>query len=70
MPVPNGEEQILLPETENASEVSKSPSLDLNPDSVDGSPPVSTVYTDVGVVPEHQKNELKHLISNLEGMNE
>ena len=43
MPVPNGEEQILLPETENASEVSKSPSLDLNPDSVDGSPPVSTV---------------------------
>ncbi|KAH1229727.1 Kinesin-like protein KIN-14U [Glycine max] len=67
MPVPNGEEQILLPETENASEVSKSPSLDLNPDSVDGSPPVSTVYTDVGVVPEHQKNELEHLISNLEG---
>ncbi|RDY08423.1 Kinesin-like protein KIN-14U, partial [Mucuna pruriens] len=63
MPVPNGEEQILLP-SENASEVSKSPSLDLNPDAVDGSPPVSTVYTDVGVVPEHQKNELEHLISN------
>lgn len=68
MPVPNGEEQVLLPE--NASEVSESPSLNLNPDSVDGSPPVSTVYTDVGVVPEHQKNELEHLISNLEGMNE
>ncbi|KAH1192074.1 Kinesin-like protein KIN-14U [Glycine max] len=65
MPVPNGEEQVLLPE--NASEVSESPSLNLNPDSVDGSPPVSTVYTDVGVVPEHQKNELEHLISNLEG---
>ncbi|KAG4911207.1 hypothetical protein JHK87_057323 [Glycine soja] len=65
MPVPNGEEQVLLPE--NASEVSESPPLNLNPDSVDGSPPVSTVYTDVGVVPEHQKNELEHLISNLEG---
>ncbi|TKY52162.1 Kinesin-1 protein [Spatholobus suberectus] len=65
MPVPNGEEQILLP-SESGSEVSKSPSLDLNPDSVDGSPPVSTVYTDVGVVPEHDKNELEHLISNLE----
>ncbi|CAJ1976198.1 unnamed protein product [Sphenostylis stenocarpa] len=67
MPVPNGEEQVLLA-SENASEVSKSPSLDLSPDSdsVDGSPPVSTVYTDVGVVPEHQKNELEHLISNLE----
>ncbi|KAK7391928.1 hypothetical protein VNO78_20352 [Psophocarpus tetragonolobus] len=64
MPVPNGEEQILLPE--NASEVSKSPSLDLNSDSVYGSPPVSTDYTDVGVVPEHQKNELDHLTSNLE----
>ncbi|XP_014514884.1 kinesin-like protein KIN-14U isoform X1 [Vigna radiata var. radiata] len=67
MPVPNSEEQVLFA-LENASEVSKSPSLDLNPDSdsVDGSPPVSTVYTDVGVVPEHQKNELEHFISNLE----
>ncbi|ESW16784.1 hypothetical protein PHAVU_007G184500 [Phaseolus vulgaris] len=67
MPVPNGEEQVLSA-SENASEVAKSPSLDLNPDSdsVDGSPPVSTFYTDVGVVPEHQKNELEHLISNLE----
>lgn len=64
MPFPNGEEQILL--SENGSEVSKSPSLDLKPDSVDGSPTVSTVYTDVGVVPEHQKNELEHFISNLE----
>ncbi|QCE07396.1 kinesin-like protein KIN-14U [Vigna unguiculata] len=67
MPVPNGEEQVLFA-SENANEVSKSPSLDLNPDSDsgDGSPPVSTVYTDVGVVPEHQKNELEHFISNLE----
>jgi len=70
MPVPNGEEQVLFA-SENANEVSKSPSLDLNPDSDsgDGSPPVSTVYTDVGVVPEHQKNELEHFISNLESMN-
>ncbi|XP_061349441.1 kinesin-like protein KIN-14U isoform X2 [Gastrolobium bilobum] len=65
MIVSNGEEQILLP-SENASEASKSPSLDLNPDSVDGSPPVFTVYTDVGVVPEHEKDELQHLISNSE----
>lgn len=68
MLVSNGEEQVLLV-SENASEASKSTSLDLNPDSVDGSPPVSTVYTDVGVVPEHQKNELEHLISNLESIN-
>ncbi|XP_027364249.1 kinesin-like protein KIN-14U [Abrus precatorius] len=59
MLVLNGEEQILLP--------SESTSLDLNADSVDGFPPVSsTVYTDVGVVPEHEKNELELLISNLE----
>lgn len=47
--------------SENASEV-------LNPDSVDGSPPISTVYTDVGLVPEHEKKELEHLISNLESI--
>lgn len=66
MLVANGEEQIQLP-SENESEVSKSPSLDknLNSDSVDGSPPV---YTDVGVVPEHQKNELHHLIFSLESI--
>ncbi|KAK7344200.1 hypothetical protein VNO77_13550 [Canavalia gladiata] len=61
----NGEEQILLP-SENASEGSKSTSIDLNTDSNDAFPPVSTVYTDVGVVPEHEKNEVQHLISNLE----
>ncbi|PNX71930.1 kinesin-like protein KIFC3-like, partial [Trifolium pratense] len=54
----NGEEKILL-SSENETEVSKS-------DSIDGSLPVSTVYTDVGVVPEHQKNELEHFISNLQ----
>ncbi|KAL2325435.1 hypothetical protein Fmac_024493 [Flemingia macrophylla] len=59
MPVPNGDEQNVLLPSEDASEVSKS-------DSGDGSPPVSTDYTDVGVVPEHQRNELDHLISNLE----
>ncbi|KAK7277867.1 hypothetical protein RJT34_22886 [Clitoria ternatea] len=65
MLVLNGEEQILFP-SENASEVSKSTSLDLNPDSVDGFPPLSTDYTDVGVVPEHEKNEFEYLIFNLE----
>ncbi|XP_045815354.1 kinesin-like protein KIN-14U [Trifolium pratense] len=54
----NEEEKILL-SSENETEVSKS-------DSIDGSLPVSTVYTDVGVVPEHQKNELEHFISNLQ----
>ncbi|XP_057425094.1 kinesin-like protein KIN-14U [Lotus japonicus] len=65
MIVSKREEQIMLP-SEGASEVSKSTSLDLNPDSLDGSTPGSTDYTDVGVVPEHQKDELEHLISNLE----
>lgn len=47
--------------SENETEVSKS-------DSVDGSLPFSTVFTDVGVVPEQQKNELEHFISNLQSM--
>lgn len=67
MIVSKREEQIMLP-SEGASEVSKSTSLDLNPDSLDGSTPGSTDYTDVGVVPEHQKDELEHLISNLESI--
>ncbi|KAK2402950.1 P-loop containing nucleoside triphosphate hydrolase superfamily protein [Trifolium repens] len=58
MLVSNGEEKILL-SSENETEISKS-------DSVDGLLPVSTVYTDVGVVPEQQKNELEHFISNLQ----
>jgi kinesin family protein C2/C3 len=60
MLVSNGEEKILL-SSENETEISKS-------DSVDGLLPVSTVYTDVGVVPEQQKNELEHFISNLQSI--
>ncbi|KEH43051.1 putative minus-end-directed kinesin ATPase [Medicago truncatula] len=58
MMVCNEEEKIEV-FSENETEVSKS-------DSVDGSLPVSTVFTDVGVVPEQQKNELQHFISNLQ----
>ncbi|KAL5068668.1 hypothetical protein RYX36_019555 [Vicia faba] len=54
----NGEDQILLP-SENETQVS-------NYDSVDGLLLVSKVYTDVAVVPEHQKNELQHFISSLQ----
>lgn len=74
----SSEEQILF-HSEHASEAVieafKSTSSNLNPDSVNGSPavaefpdspPVSTIYTDVGVIPEHEKNELEQLISNLE----
>jgi hypothetical protein len=60
MMVCNEEEKIEV-FSENETEVSKS-------DSVDGSLPVSTVFTDVGVVPEQQKNELEHFISNLQSM--
>jgi kinesin family protein C2/C3 len=60
MLVSNGEEKILL-SSENETEISKS-------DSVDGLLPVSTVYTDVGIVPEQQKNELEHFISNLQSI--
>ncbi|CAL0321000.1 unnamed protein product [Lupinus luteus] len=35
----------------NASEVIKPSSLELSKDSIDGSPPLLTVYTDVVVVP-------------------
>lgn len=72
----SSEEQILF-RSENDSEALKSTSLNLNSDSVDGllaaaefpdSPPVSTIYTDVGVIPEHEKNELEKLISNLESI--
>lgn len=61
--------------SENVIEAFKSTSSNLNPDSVNGSlaaaefpdsPPVSTIYTDVGVIPEHEKNEQEQLISNLE----
>ncbi|KAI9098967.1 hypothetical protein K1719_024734 [Acacia pycnantha] len=74
----SSEEQILFHSehaSENVIEAFKSTSSNLNPDSVNGSlaaaefpdsPPVSTIYTDVGVIPEHEKNEQEQLISNLE----
>jgi hypothetical protein len=69
------EEQISLP-SENAMESLKSYPMGSSPDSLDGISPVSelhdaptipAIYTDVNVVPEHEKNELKQLILNLEG---
>ncbi|KAI4350030.1 hypothetical protein L6164_010558 [Bauhinia variegata] len=74
--ISKGEEQILSA-SENASEDLRSSPLNLKVDSldVDGLPPaaefpdsqpVSTIYTDVGVIPEHEKNELQQLTSNLE----
>ncbi|XP_059440130.1 kinesin-like protein KIN-14U [Corylus avellana] len=69
------EEQISLP-SENAMESLKSSPMGSSPDSLDGISPVSelhdaptipAIYTDVNVVPEHEKNELKQLILNLEG---
>ncbi|KAK4273527.1 hypothetical protein QN277_021910 [Acacia crassicarpa] len=74
----SSEEQILFHSehaSENVIEAFKSTSSNLNPDSVNGSlaaaefpdsPPVSTIYTDVGVIPEHEKDEQEQLISNLE----
>ncbi|XP_028770774.1 kinesin-like protein KIN-14U [Neltuma alba] len=74
----SGEEQILFHSehaSENVTEAFKTTSWNLNPDSINGSlsaaefpdsPPVSTIYTDVGVIPEHEKNELEQLMSNLE----
>lgn len=62
-------EQIPLPET------SSSP-MGSNPDSLDGlppvpvlpdSPPLSTIFCDVNVVPEQEKNELEQSIVKLEG---
>ncbi|XP_030520776.1 kinesin-like protein KIN-14U isoform X2 [Rhodamnia argentea] len=54
----------------------KPPPMGLNSDSLDGyppatessdSPPLIHGYTDVTVVPEHEKHELEQTISNLEG---
>lgn len=69
-------EQISLPSV-NVKEPLKSSPMESNPDSSDGfppdsdlsdSPPLPTIYTDVNVVPEHEKNQLQLSISNLEGM--
>lgn len=68
-------EQISLPSA-NVNESLKSSPMESNPDSLNGlpsvsdlpdSPPLPTIYTDVNVVPEHEKNELQQSISSLEG---
>lgn len=68
----SSEEQILFG-SDDTSETLKPTLLNSNPDSAappefSDSPPVSTTYTDVGVIPEHEKNELEQLISNLESI--
>lgn len=56
----------------------KSSPMESNPDSPDGlplisemsdSPPLPTIFTDVNVIPEHDKNRLLQSMSNLEGKN-
>ncbi|KAJ7973431.1 Kinesin-like protein [Quillaja saponaria] len=75
MLISTGEEQIPSP-LENVSELLESSPLKLDIDSLDGfppagdfvdSPPIPAIYTDVSVVPEHEKNELEQSILNLEG---
>ncbi|KAL9379106.1 hypothetical protein Peur_027588 [Populus x canadensis] len=73
--IPSEMEQISLP-LDNVKE--KLEPMEPNQDYIDAfqleselmdSPPlpISTIYTDVNVVPEHEKGELGHSISNLEG---
>ncbi|XP_011003806.1 PREDICTED: kinesin-like calmodulin-binding protein [Populus euphratica] len=73
--IPSEVEQISLP-LDNVKE--KLEPMEPNQDYIDAfqleselmdSPPLpnSTIYTDVNVVPEHEKGELEHSISNLEG---
>ncbi|KAH7543186.1 hypothetical protein FEM48_Zijuj02G0156800 [Ziziphus jujuba var. spinosa] len=68
-------EQISLSSANLKVSLNTSP-MESNPDSLDGLPPVSdlldspplpTIYTDVNVVPEQEKNELQQSISSLEG---
>ncbi|XP_057963011.1 kinesin-like protein KIN-14U [Malania oleifera] len=67
-------EEISLP-SEYVGESLKSFAMGSNSDSLDGlplaseldSPPLPAIYTDVNVVPEHEKNELRKTITNLEG---
>ncbi|KAJ0013252.1 hypothetical protein Pint_20597 [Pistacia integerrima] len=72
------EEQISLHSEDAKGSLNlKSSLMGSNPDSLDGLPPISdlsdslpplpSIYTDVNVVPEHQKTELEQSISNLEG---
>lgn len=69
------EEHTSLP-FDDLTESLKSPPMELNSDSLDGYPPASESsdsaplihgYTDVTVVPEHEKHELEQTISDLEG---
>lgn len=55
----------------------KSPPMESNSDSLDGYPPASELsdspplihgYTDVTIIPEHEKHELEQTILNLEGI--
>ncbi|XP_031284334.1 kinesin-like protein KIN-14U [Pistacia vera] len=72
------EEQISLHSEDAKGSLNlKSSPMGSNPDSLDALPPISdlsdslpplpSIYTDVNVVPEHQKTELEQSISNLEG---
>lgn len=74
MIVSTEKEQITLP-SENGIESLKSSPMGSDPDSLDGlplaselpeSPPLPAVYTDVNVIPEHEKQELEQTILNLE----
>lgn len=64
------EEEISLP-VANGEEVVKSPLMESNPDSIYGMPEASeespATFTDVNVVPEHDKDELEQRILTLEG---
>jgi hypothetical protein len=59
------EEQISLP-SENAMESLKFDGISPVSEFHDA-PTIPAIYTDVNVVPEHEKNELKELILHLEG---
>ena len=68
-------EQITLPSNDVKASLSSSPAGS-NPDSLNGlpqaldlpdSPPLSTIFCDVNVVPEQEKIELEQSIKKLEG---
>lgn len=68
--ISNEENQVSLP-LESSFMESNSGSLDGLPRSpeLSDSSPVVNGYTDVNVVPEHEKHELEQVIVNLEGLN-
>ena len=68
-------EQIPLPPDDVKESLTSSP-MGSNPDSLNGlppvpdlpdSPPLSTIFCDVNVVPEQEKSELEQSIINFEG---